>query len=530
MALLLELSTCTSSKIRSQAQVILIDLWSTFPRSYRSCLPQLLANLGKVAEAYDAFKGTLYLLYGSAKQSIALSTEWKTVLAVWPALVAVNNAEKPKIARLFDVWFLPLFTDHFQTMTIERGLLSPRLMSAKAGVGEEGEKSLWKVAQDSGWAVPTAEQVARIEAEIALDNSLNLELYNELVGKLLATLEGGEKGSLHWRFYILGCTLLDLLIRADQPLPPAAIRFFLDNLTNELISIRWLATVAIKKILFLAKPIKEVVTVLSEDDTLKLDKDEDDDQSLEEDCLASRERYESTRFHDKIHDGYLDGRPKLVTRFVDQPPEVLSRVQIVGDTFQDAAFLDDLFRLQSIEQEGPRSTCVQTVKLWKHLTQVFKLNQGGGDHALLFPRIEALLAKKKHNFDKFALEVLAGLVKASPCLPYDQLLQLKTFLLRVFQSLPATFNKESYNHWYSLFQALFLNRDLRRWGWVFGHFFASPALFTDRWGPYHQASFMYFIATALPTNWRYASLSQAVLDRLFDQLSHKYSYVRSSVS
>lgn len=190
MELLLELSTCTSSKIRSQAQVILIDIWSTFPRSYVPVLPQLLANLQKgscetVSPAnYDSFKGTLYLLYGSAKQSIALNRDWETLLAVWPALVAVNSAEKPKIARLFDVWFMPLFTDHYQTIPIERDLLASRFM--------KGDKQLFEKAEEGGWVVPTEVEIVRIEKQIVCDNERNRDCYQKLIEKLLLTLETGK--------------------------------------------------------------------------------------------------------------------------------------------------------------------------------------------------------------------------------------------------------------------------------------------------------------------------------------------------
>lgn len=135
----------------------------------------------------------------------------------------------------------------------------------------------------------------------------------------------------------MGCTLMDLLIRPDQPFPVAATRFFVDNLTHELISVRWISIVAIKKILFLYKPTK-VVSFMSDEETAAANSSED--LEIFKNCLESKSRFESTVFHDKVHDGYLDGRPKEVVKFVRQD---VSKLQFIADTFQDPVFLGKLF-------------------------------------------------------------------------------------------------------------------------------------------------------------------------------------------
>lgn len=132
----------------------------------------------------------------------------------------------------------------------------------------------------------------------------------------------------------MGCTLLDLLIRHDQPFPLTVTQFFVDNLTNELISIRWISIVAVKKILFLHKPAK-VISFIPEGNS-------SEDLEVFKDCLECKSRFEATVFHDKIHDGYLDGRPKEIVKFV---PQDVSKLQFIADTFQDPVFLGKVFCL-----------------------------------------------------------------------------------------------------------------------------------------------------------------------------------------
>ena len=159
---------------------MLLDVWDTFPRSFKPLLPQLLDNLKQMNSSYDKFKGTLYLLYGTAKESIALNSDWNTLLQVWPALVAVNYAEKPKIADLFDGWFMPLFTMHYYTVPLELSCISQHF------------EELFQQAKEEGFIVPRVDELNKIEQQIEDRNEKNRSAYQKLIAKLTETLESGK--------------------------------------------------------------------------------------------------------------------------------------------------------------------------------------------------------------------------------------------------------------------------------------------------------------------------------------------------
>ena len=173
--LLFDLSTSSLTQVRIAAQKILFAVMHVFPRVFDIILPKVMENLTKYEENYDLFKGTLYVLNGSNYDTLLLSGDWNWILKLWPALVQVNYAEKSKIATLFDN--LPLFTDNYYTVPIEKNCISKQL----AG--------LFQQAQLANFGVPLAANIKRIEDEIVKHNKMNREVYGQLVHQLVAILD-----------------------------------------------------------------------------------------------------------------------------------------------------------------------------------------------------------------------------------------------------------------------------------------------------------------------------------------------------
>lgn len=130
---------------------------------------------------YDAFKGTLYLLLGTATKSLLLSESWAALNALWPTLLSANwSVEKPKIVDMLDNDLLPLLFGYFYTVPVERKV---------AVITEEAFGELLPKAQERGFRLPSREEVTTIEAGIGEQNGQNVRLYGELVGRLVKILE-----------------------------------------------------------------------------------------------------------------------------------------------------------------------------------------------------------------------------------------------------------------------------------------------------------------------------------------------------
>src|SRR5699024_6243311 len=93
-----------------------------------SLVPHIVTNLANV-QACHALKGTLYVLIGKyCKRSMSgsplLDLNWSQAVALWPALVGLNFAEKPEIAMLIDSDIVTLFTKQFTMFPIRRNLMA----------------------------------------------------------------------------------------------------------------------------------------------------------------------------------------------------------------------------------------------------------------------------------------------------------------------------------------------------------------------------------------------------------------------
>lgn len=173
---LLELSTCSCTEVRIDAQAILLDVIESYPKSFDSIVPKLVTHLNNYATNYEAFKGALYLLLGTATKSLLLSDNWSSILQLWPALVETNFVEKPKIVDLIDNDLLPLFSGYYFTIPIEKVRMTTNF------------EQLFHKASLAHFGVPSQIELESIEKSIESANKLNKQLYDELVHQFVVTL------------------------------------------------------------------------------------------------------------------------------------------------------------------------------------------------------------------------------------------------------------------------------------------------------------------------------------------------------
>ena len=248
---------------------------------------------------------------------------------------------------------------------------------------------------------------------------------------------------------------MNILIRAELPVPVEITPLFLDNLIHDSAAIRKTASIGLKKLIYLTFPTKKEINIESNNSTLY--------QPIEaNDCAVDEQTFNTTTFIDKGNIGYFGTKVPFyrTTIQVDKgKPD-----QLIAIRFQDQTYLDAIFRLYSLEEDGPNDKLIiHTSKLWKYLFKSFGLF----NHEQLFPRIEKLFDKKKSNYDKLALDILYGMSRASKYFNFTNFSTMKDFLMeRIFAQHLTSFSSESYSHWKEYFEFM-KKRDIRRYFWVF---------------------------------------------------------------
>lgn len=163
-------------------------------------------------------------------------------------------------------------------------------------------------------------------------------------------------------------------------------------------------------------------------------------------------------------------------------------------------------------------------KIWKYLFKSFKLF----NVALIFSLIEKQLAKDKYCHDKLAIEIMSGMIRASPSLDYNDLYSVTNFLSKIVDKHLTNFNSESFSLWKYFVMSFFDNRDIRRSLWLFERLLSM--LFHESTFAYYQAAYLKFLAPVYKDNWKFPQVSKNVLSILEKNLNFPYHNVRMAIA
>lgn len=159
-------------------------------------------------------------------------------------------------------------------------------------------------------------------------------------------------------------------------------------------------------------------------------------------------------------------------------------------------------------------------RLWKYLYQTYGLFNG----VAIFARIEKLLTKKKYNFDKFAMEAMSGLIKASFTFELDEFNQLKQFILNNIMTNVFDFNSESRGYWRHMFGNMFYSRDMRRYSFVFENLHDRNVF--AALSPYFQEFVLDVFGAIGGSNLKKPEVNLAMVSFAEDHLDNEYQVVR----
>ncbi|KAF7320019.1 hypothetical protein MKEN_00785900 [Mycena kentingensis (nom. inval.)] len=231
---LVELSLSPYTRIRRQAQGMLLNVSGTYLRSTRHALSTLLLALGKGNDP-DRMKGALYLLSNKSIMIYALND-----LVFQPELHAgvleCQHEEKPSIQKLVGtlanniVSHIKEEAGHTDAFTLGAG----RVTAAIAEVVAEASATI------------NQQLVAAAKAQSSVRASRRNEEHTAMIQHIL---EIANRPKTHWRYAHIATRFLSIQLRRDVAPIPGVVKWFLENTLSPQPSIRNAAQAGLVKML-----------------------------------------------------------------------------------------------------------------------------------------------------------------------------------------------------------------------------------------------------------------------------------------
>ena len=233
---LLMLATNHYSEVRIKGQDILSKGIKHFSHSYHILVPRLLELLKKTEDvSHEQFKGALYVILGTQGKSILTKHSWEAFAQLCPALIEASHSEKPSIIKVFSA-LVDIVVHNLDTITITFALpdsVVDQALSLWESVDQD-ENGLKRTIMPSS-SKPEEHEVTNGEKLMQENNRRIDKCYSDIVLKLCSQL---ESGSLHWRHYNAGVSILATLTRHDKLMPPEMVKIMVNNLVHDNIVVR----------------------------------------------------------------------------------------------------------------------------------------------------------------------------------------------------------------------------------------------------------------------------------------------------
>ncbi|XP_053094465.1 proteasome activator complex subunit 4B isoform X1 [Pangasianodon hypophthalmus] len=534
---LLRLSTSTYSQVRSKAQSVLFGALGTYNFCCRDITPRVLELLdpAQTNVTQQQFKGALYCLLGNhGGVCLANLHDWDCIALTWPAMVRSGlspamSLEKPSIVRLFDDLADKV---HRQYETIGIDFTVPQITLE---LGRKITESGNPVAHMG----PPSEQ--ELEQGLALERARNLEAvrsYEKLIHDLLECLNDRD---LPWKFEHMAIGFLSLLLRDDHPLPPPAVRFFVQSLNHDALVVRKVAISAVAGILKqLKRPRTKVVITPSEisgvmepKELVAGDRPGNDWLQYHADSLPHTQKdWDNFRFVEKTHWGYYCWPKKLMLyapveqQLKDLRPEEMNESErIIYDHFSNPTFINQLIEFLSLEDRkgkdkfNPRRFC-----LFKGLFR----NYSDAFLPVLKPHMERLAGDTHESTQRCVAEIIAGLVRGSKHWSFSQVEALWQFLIPLMRRALSNITVETYTDWGTCVATACESRDPRKLHWLLEMLMECPL--SGEGGSFVDACHLYVLQGGLAQQeWRVPELLHRLLSYLEPKLTQVYKNVRERI-
>jgi proteasome activator subunit 4 len=527
---LFELSVCRYSEVRITAQCKVFAVVSYFPYSYTVLTPRMFEILKLNSEEHhEKFKGCLYVLIGPKNHPIVARHDWNFIRQLWPLIVKSMPSEKPSIVNLINA-VLDAVNRYFPTIAIN--LVFPQACLDAAQVLSSGVPKCnlldFQKYMDEG------------ERALVVKCQNRTTAYNETVDGLL---DACINGNLHWRYHSMAVTFLKILVHYDVKYNVNIVKYFLQALINESITIRKTALRVVLFILVQNKPRFKKIEI----DPYSFSKCEvtnhktgpgirEDNKWLLYDSKTipkSAEAWDEPRFlHDHSTGFYAWPTKVEIYAPSTEQPNIDKRFQNLSveekeiyNFFNNPENLQQFIEYFSMEEKkGKDQFNAYKFLLFKNLFKIFEdklLDQ-------IIPHIEKLVADKNESSQRCAAEIISGLIRGSKHWSYDKVTKLWSLLIPILRTAILNMCSETMTDW-GLSMAMALDsRDPSRHHWVLE--FLSNDPLSD------QTSFvacgrLHMLHAALnQQTWRNHELTIRLFDYFKQHLSHPFQNIRDKIS
>nr|XP_029734187.1 proteasome activator complex subunit 4B isoform X2 [Aedes albopictus] len=520
---LLELSTSHYSSVRASAQSKLFTMLATFSFSYRFLADKIVEHLQMDSnEKHEQFKGILFILVSNRRSRLVIKHDWEFLQRIWLALLQSKLSEKPSVVKLLDA-VTDVINNEYPTTTTEL-IVPDSCVECGLALRTRGD---------------TLDLEAGHQARLA-KNKRNLEIYYDLIAKILATVENDK---LHWRYHYLATSMLYNLVHPLTPFPPTVAQFAVNNLIHDSLDERKMANCLLNHILRQQKRehVKIVVNpyeIAGIPDKAPLNGSSvepgyrEDNQWLQYDVEKvpkNQEDWDQPRYMYKT-DGYFGwssnfsvyapsaDQPKL-----DRAPEEMNECEmIIYQFFNQQGNIDKLIKFWSLEEKKGRDKFNRN-----RFCMIKGLMNAFGDLFLdkfvshLRPLIEDKASESSH---RCAAEIMAGIMRGAKHWPYDKTAKMYQDLVPLVRLALNNVTVDTDLYWGTCFATAAEYMDPSKQFWLHEALLEDPLQETTS---FIDCNRLYCLQGAFNQHvWRMTSVAKRLLEYLRPYLNHSFQNVR----
>eukprot|EP01080_Neovahlkampfia_damariscottae_P004215 gene4215-7552_t len=328
-----------------------------------------------------------------------------------------------------------------------------------------------------------------------------------------------NESNLHWKYQSIIGSFLILLIRSDNiKYPISGIKWFLNNLTNDIDKIRILSIEGLNLIFQQYKPIQPTV-YLEIKNEIKWDE------------LLSNEKQDVEIFYDKNYYGFNKTKNKL--KFYDYKKDIeFSKDSIELKEFLsnniNKEFISNWFNLINLREESFSETMAQ---LFKGFTQILQ-----NDFILICK--DEINNCMKHfgsgireeiSYVSTISEYLSGVIRGMKHWPIKLQKENIPYLIEIFENGLENSTLNCIDEWCECIEFILSDKDPRRVKWLRDLLYSKfEHLSLNETSESKYLKYLYSYTNAI--YWRDPNLKNLILKKLTNYLDHPYEQIRESIS
>lgn len=543
---LLILSTSDYTEVRVDAQKVLFGCFEALDFSVRSVLPTLLENLKPESmSSHEKLKGTLYVLLYSRVLHL-ISQYWEFMEMIWPALVCLDQSEKPSIITLIGR-LVSRVQSKYETLSLHRSVsedcqsIAQQLLQSQSPIPHGSHSD---INEGDNNPMPSEEMLKSGSEMLQKHNGDHQAFYTSLEDKLVALV--GDP-VLHWRCVEIGLKLIVILVNHEVKPPMKVANILVESLVHDSLKVRQISIKGLSQLLIQHKrilprrkidlanygvePTRECLLKLpvgnSRPDGAWLQFHMENKQTCQEDLNKQV-------FVDKMFIGYYT-YPCVVETY--ESHAVLAKhccdigglsdvEQVIFDMFCNTDFRDKFFKYMSLENKKEDDVFSQdNFILFKCLfkqfqSELLKTMEGN---------ISDLLLENIESKERCCSEVLSGCISGSKNWNYEQLSYMWNFVGSLIKSVYSkSIMPEILRDWGQGLSLATGNRDPNRFHHLYDLLLGNPL--SGEGGSLGDSSRLYILQSAIhQQEWRGAEIYRKVYDYLMPHISHQFKNVRDRI-